>query len=169
MTGEFGKYIEERRKNKGITLRGLATLLEIAPAYMSDIEKSKRISPTLSTVNQQLYDQGKEAAKLALDVAMGNSVEHATQIKLTPCYRQSCGCVPMDATLPNSEQISKEGIFTMNDVLDARVFQSTVNYFLDRMQNTETLENFYKKFQYFVFYNETIPVLLSCIVIWVWM
>lgn len=110
-----------------------------------DIEKSKRISPTLSTVNQQLYDQGKEAAKLALEVAMGNSVEHATQIKLSPCYRQSCGCVPMDATLPNSEQISKEGIFTMNDVLDARVFQSTVNYFLDRMQNTETLENFYKK------------------------
>lgn len=45
MTGEFGKFIEARRKEKNITLRGLATLLEIAPAYMSDIEKGHRYPP----------------------------------------------------------------------------------------------------------------------------
>lgn len=45
MTGDFGKFIEEKRKAKDITLRGLATLLEIAPAYMSDIEKGHRYPP----------------------------------------------------------------------------------------------------------------------------
>lgn len=38
----FGEYIEEKRKSKKITLRGLAEKLDIAPSYMSDIEKGKR-------------------------------------------------------------------------------------------------------------------------------
>ena len=41
----FGKFIEERRKYLGITLRGFAAELEIAPAYMSDIEKGRRYPP----------------------------------------------------------------------------------------------------------------------------
>lgn len=45
MTGEFGKFIEARRKAKNITLRGLAAELDIAPAYMSDIEKGHRYPP----------------------------------------------------------------------------------------------------------------------------
>jgi len=47
MTGEFGKYIEEKRKAKGMTLRGLAAELDIAPAYMSDIEKGHRYPPDM--------------------------------------------------------------------------------------------------------------------------
>ena len=39
---EFGKYLEEKRKINGFTLRGLAAELEIAPAYLSDIEKGRR-------------------------------------------------------------------------------------------------------------------------------
>ena len=42
---KFGEFIEERRKNAGITLRGLAAILDIAPSYMSDIEKGRRYPP----------------------------------------------------------------------------------------------------------------------------
>ena len=45
MTGEFGKYIEQKRKAKNMTLRGFAAELDIAPAYMSDIEKGHRYPP----------------------------------------------------------------------------------------------------------------------------
>ncbi len=45
MKGEFGKYIEKKRKERGMTLRGLAAELDIAPAYMSDIEKGHRYPP----------------------------------------------------------------------------------------------------------------------------
>ena len=41
----FGKFIEERRKALGLTLRGFASELDIAPAYMSDIEKGRRYQP----------------------------------------------------------------------------------------------------------------------------
>lgn len=41
----FGKFIEERRKALGLTLRGFAAELDIAPAYMSDIEKGRRYPP----------------------------------------------------------------------------------------------------------------------------
>ena len=45
MKGDFGKFIEQRRKSLGSTLRGLAAELGIAPAFMSDIEKGNRYPP----------------------------------------------------------------------------------------------------------------------------
>lgn len=45
MTGDFGRYVEKKRKKIGLTLRGLANELEIAPAFMSDIEKGHRYPP----------------------------------------------------------------------------------------------------------------------------
>ena len=45
MKGDFGKFIETKRKSKRLTLRGLASALEIAPAFMSDIEKGHRYPP----------------------------------------------------------------------------------------------------------------------------
>lgn len=42
---KFGQYVEQKRKEQGITLRGLAAMLDIAPAYLSDIEKGRRYPP----------------------------------------------------------------------------------------------------------------------------
>lgn len=42
---KFGEFVEKKRLEKGITLRGLARMLDIAPAYMSDIEKGRRYPP----------------------------------------------------------------------------------------------------------------------------
>ena len=42
---KFGTYIKEKRIACGITLRGLASEIGIAPAYMSDIEKGHRYPP----------------------------------------------------------------------------------------------------------------------------
>ena len=55
MKGDFGKFIERRRKALGITLRGLAAELEIAPAFMSDIEKGHRYPPN----KEKLYEMAK--------------------------------------------------------------------------------------------------------------
>ncbi len=45
MEETFGSFIRSKREEKNINLRKLASLLEIAPAYMSDIEKSHRYPP----------------------------------------------------------------------------------------------------------------------------
>ncbi|KUK65643.1 MAG: Helix-turn-helix domain-containing protein [Desulfotomaculum sp. 46_80] len=66
----FGKFIEERRKALGITLRGFAAELDIAPAYMSDIEKGRRYPPDkkLDDIARILKLEGTEKDKL-LDLA----------------------------------------------------------------------------------------------------
>lgn len=66
----FGKFIEERRKALGITLRGFAAELDIAPAYMSDIEKGRRYPPDkkLDDIARILKLEGDEKNKL-LDMA----------------------------------------------------------------------------------------------------
>lgn len=48
----FGEFIKEKRLTQGITLRGLAAEIGIAPAYMSDIEKGHRYPPD----KERLYD-----------------------------------------------------------------------------------------------------------------
>ena len=50
----FGEYIKKKRQEKGITLRGLADRLGIAPSYMSDIEKGKRNAPNQETLNKMI-------------------------------------------------------------------------------------------------------------------
>lgn len=42
----FGTFVKEKRLVKGINLRKLAELLELAPAYISDIENGNRNSPS---------------------------------------------------------------------------------------------------------------------------
>ena len=66
----FGKFIEERRKALGFTLRGFAAELNIAPAYMSDIEKGRRYPPDkkLEEIAQKLKLQGEEKDHM-LDLA----------------------------------------------------------------------------------------------------
>lgn len=53
---KFGKFVAERRKEKNMTLRGMADLIDFSPAYWSDIEKGRRNPPNI--------DKIKEAAKI---------------------------------------------------------------------------------------------------------
>jgi len=55
MNGRFGKFISEKRKAKGITLRRLAAEIGIAPAFMSDIEKGHRYPPKKETLDKIVH------------------------------------------------------------------------------------------------------------------
>lgn len=48
----FGNFITNKRKALGITLRGMASELGIAPAYLSDIEKGRRYPPDMDKLIQ---------------------------------------------------------------------------------------------------------------------
>jgi len=71
MTGEFGKFIEKKRKESNKTLRGLATELDIAPAYMSDIEKGHRYPPDKEKLDVivKVLSLSKKEADLMYDLA----------------------------------------------------------------------------------------------------
>ena len=42
----FAEFLKEKRTQKKLTLRKMAELIDIAPAYLSDIEKRKRNAPS---------------------------------------------------------------------------------------------------------------------------
>lgn len=45
----FGSFMRQKREEKGITVRGLAAMLGITPAYISDLEKGNRAAPRRSS------------------------------------------------------------------------------------------------------------------------
>ena len=73
MTGDFGKFIEKKRKGKNITLRGLASMLSIAPAYMSDIEKGHRYPPDKEKLDAmaEILELSEEEKNNMYDLAAG--------------------------------------------------------------------------------------------------
>lgn len=68
---KFGEFIEERRKRADITLRGLAGFLDIAPSYMSDIEKGRRYPPDKEKLDEiaKILMLSEEDKNLMFDLA----------------------------------------------------------------------------------------------------
>lgn len=66
MENRFGKYIEARRKEKGINLRKFAELIDnMAPAYLSDIEKGNRYPPDRDKIAKMASVLGLTAEETA--------------------------------------------------------------------------------------------------------
>lgn len=70
----FGEFVRERRLAAGISLRKLAEILDIAPAYMSDIENGHRYPPEkekIYKIAETLHLTPEETDNL-FDLAAGN-------------------------------------------------------------------------------------------------
>ena len=52
MSSKFGDFATEKRKAKHISLRKMADLLDISPAYWSDIEKGRRYPPNINKIGE---------------------------------------------------------------------------------------------------------------------
>jgi len=67
----FADFIKTKRTEKGFTLRGFAEALDIAPSYVSDIEKEKRNAPTQEILEKMVeilqlsYEEKNEMFDLA--------------------------------------------------------------------------------------------------------
>lgn len=71
MDEQFGKFVRTKREEKGMNLRKLAELLEIAPAYMSDMEKARRYPPDKEKLYKiaEILDFTKEETNTMFDLA----------------------------------------------------------------------------------------------------
>ncbi|MFA9423469.1 MAG: helix-turn-helix domain-containing protein [Sedimentibacter sp.] len=68
---KFGEYIAEKRKEKGIALRKMADLVDLSPAYWSDIEKGRRNPPNINKIKEvaELLKLSHEEIDLIIDMA----------------------------------------------------------------------------------------------------
>ena len=86
MNNEFGQFIETKRKEKGITLRGFAEMVGIAPAYMSDLEKGYRYPPELEKLNiiaKKLLLDDQDTQKM-YDLAAKVKTKKGTVMPISP-------------------------------------------------------------------------------------
>ncbi len=70
----FGEFVREKRLAAGINLRKLAGILDIAPAYMSDIENGHRYPPEKEKIYKiaEALHLTTEETHLLFDLAAGN-------------------------------------------------------------------------------------------------
>ncbi|MBN1799502.1 MAG: GGDEF domain-containing protein [Spirochaetales bacterium] len=75
--------------------RGIRIPQDIAVTGFDDIEDVQFYSPPLTTVKQDLNEQGRRACRVLLDMIQGRDVEEIIKIPAKLVIRQSCGCIPM--------------------------------------------------------------------------
>lgn len=64
---KFGEYINNKRLEKGMSLRELAGKIGISPSYLSDIEKGRRNAPNnekIEKISEILFSSKDEIEKL---------------------------------------------------------------------------------------------------------
>ncbi len=108
--------------------------------------------PRLSTMNQNIFLQGKIGAELAYKKLCGEDIPAVTYVPVEPLYKQSCGCIP----ITNNDDIYRDSgdkLVHPNDFTNG-IKKMTGQYFntlnsieslyrlLDLAQTSETLHHF---------------------------
>lgn len=113
--------------------------------------------PKLSTIDQQVFRQSYDAAKYAYDLLEGKELPRVKYTKLSPKYRQSCGCIARDIHYPiymNSEkEIIREddrNSASLSEIRNHFNEQNNIVTIMDMLKGANTLRQFYYNFPYIV-------------------
>lgn len=113
--------------------------------------------PKLSTIDQQVSEQGRLAAKLILDRVEGRKIEKENIISVKPAYRQSCGCIPLTETnnvfMDNKDkvtqcEVSKIGYTKTGIPMDFLNQMVTVGNVFDLVTSATTVRRYAYKVKY---------------------
>ena len=117
-----------------------------------DSTYAEQSNPRLSTMNQNIFEQGRIGAELAYKRLNGEEIPAVTNIPVIPLYKQSCGCIPLN----NNDDIycdDQDNIIHTGDLTNS-IQKMTGQYYnnlysidsiyrlLDISQTTETLHHF---------------------------
>jgi len=161
---------------EGFSALGLSIPNDLKILGFDDSSQASLSFPSISTVSQQITEQGTLASQLIYDKLNGKEIEKNTKIPLAPVYRQSCGCIH----IKNNEYIYKNQdgqIITKNtdyrsyirDYYDRIADSRNIYVIFDFIHSNDTLEHFtqgidslltYTKFQgiSFSLYKNSIEV-----------
>jgi sigma-B regulation protein RsbU (phosphoserine phosphatase) len=80
---------------EGLRSQGIKVPEQVAVVGFDDIEEARFVLPPLTTVNQPLYDQGREAVRIVLEQLRSPTAPSEQAIRHTELVtRRSCGCLP---------------------------------------------------------------------------
>lgn len=120
---------------------GLKVPDDVKVVGYDDIIQAQTAELTLSTINQQMEEQGRIAADLVWKKANGETVPERTSIKIKPIFRKSCGCSSTESEFLDKMQ-KKTGNRNMSVSLhlEKNMIQQNIYYLLATLQNEMTLE-----------------------------
>lgn len=115
------------------------------------------LSPTLSTINQDIYSQGYEAAEIADRALDGENLKKELLNPLVPKFRQSCGCISMENSLPTFKNVEGEILSDVNEknngvlqFVNALNEKNTIVTLLDTIRGFNTLKQMFFSLKYIV-------------------
>jgi len=114
-----------------------------------DIPKTSVSDPTITSINQQIEEQGYLAMKTVMDMINGNPVEAELKIPTKVRYRQSCGCIHQNQTFldyqtENYEIVSKEETSRNNSGSDWLIRKDQIRQIENYFQNSQGKINLYE-------------------------
>lgn len=118
-----------------------------------DILQAETADISLSTINQQIYRQGQQVAKLVLDCCNGEKIPLSTDISTKVIYRKSCGCGSgrKNDTRYFINKYSEQSVnTTIVSHLENMQFQNDIYFLMDSIQSEMTLKNLFEKFSYII-------------------
>ncbi len=106
-----------------------------------DTSRASFFSPTLSTINQNINEQGFTAAEIAHKILLGQEQPRATRTEIEPIYRQSCGCIKMNNTTFTSRR--QDGKITQNSKINSATLEKYTDYFSDEVRLYTLIDTFH--------------------------
>lgn len=116
---------------------------------------AKMMTPKLSTINQDIYSQGYEAAEIVDRLLDGEKMKKETLNPLIPKFRQSCGCISMDHAIPVYKNTEGEICSDLNDKSDGGIQfvnalneKNTIVTLMDTIRGFNTLKQMFFSLKY---------------------
>ncbi len=116
---------------------------------------SRLSSPRISSINQDVYSQGYEAAEIAYRLLNGEKQNKSIKTPLLPKYRQSCGCVDCfnnqhvykNGEGDNINEINSDpkGTYSFADELNEK---NNIITLMDTVKGANTLKQLYYNLRY---------------------
>ena len=136
---------------------GVKVPQEVKVTGFDDAIVASMHSPKLTTINQDIYSQGYEAAEIVDRVLSGEKMKKAYFNPLVPKFRQSCGCISLDHSLPVYKNVEGELRSDVNDKTDgvmqfvnALGEKNVVVTLLDTIRGFNTLKQMFFSLKYIV-------------------
>ncbi len=136
---------------------GLSIPGDVKIVGFDDAQFASCANPKLSTINQNIYGQGYECARTALDVLDGKDVPRIQYSDLKQKYRQSCNCISMeiieDVYKDENGEVKREDVnqvSKLNQYMNDLEERNSIIILLDILKTANTMRQFYYNLKHIV-------------------
>jgi len=136
---------------------GLSIPEDVKVVGFDDAQFANYSNPRLSSINQNIYSQGYNCSKVALDVLNGEKLPRVIYSELKPKFRQSCGCIALDShsgTFINAEgkeeHEDENTLSRLNQYMNDLDEKNKIIVLLDILKGANTMRQFYYNLKHII-------------------